>query len=345
MIPFCIFLALLYKICLVLADSETTNVVQESGVRTAKVGENVTLSCFCKSEAVTFLSWYQQRLGGNPHIISSQMKRSPDADIDPAYKNRFTVFAQSDKCTNDLTITDLRLSDSATYYCGVLVFNAIEFGEGIFLHVETSPPNNLSTAHQPELQLLRVGDSVNLSCTAYTKPCAGNQNFYWFRHHASQPAIMYPSKGQCTSLSNEKPPRKSCTLTLAINSVNVSDAGIYYCALASCGEIVVGNGTRVEIVAPPLLVYCLTVALAVSIVVLVSLAVITYKMKKKTCSVCNGTVSHLAASSASDIVSQDENSLHYAALSLKRNSERQRGGVEDSEESACVYSRVKSRKV
>uniref|UniRef100_A0A3Q1EBW9 Ig-like domain-containing protein n=1 Tax=Acanthochromis polyacanthus TaxID=80966 RepID=A0A3Q1EBW9_9TELE len=304
-------------------------VIQERGVKTAEVTARVTLTCSCQSDSVTFLSWYQQSLGGKPQLISSRMKHSTDVDITPAYKDRYEVFAHNENCINNLIITDLRLSDSATYYCGVLVFNAIEFGKGVFLHVRTSPSNIQSAVHQPALQPLRLGDSVNLSCTAYPKPCAENPTFYWFRHDESQPAIMYPSEGQCTSLSNEKPYRKSCTLNLAIKSVNISDAGTYYCALASCGEIVLGNGTRVGI-AHFLLVYCLSVALGVSIIVLLSLALVAYKMKRGTCSVCKGK-------------NQDADSLHYAALNLKKKNERPHR--EEDMESVCVYSRVKSRKV
>lgn len=40
----------------------------------------------------------------------------------------------------------------------------------------------------------------------------------------------------------------------------------------------------------PLLVYCLSLALAVSITVLLALAFVMYKMKKKLCSVCKGKV-------------------------------------------------------
>uniref|UniRef100_A0A3Q1EAD5 Ig-like domain-containing protein n=1 Tax=Acanthochromis polyacanthus TaxID=80966 RepID=A0A3Q1EAD5_9TELE len=296
----------------------------ERGVKTAEVTARVTLTCSCQSDSVTFLSWYQQSLGGKPQLISSRMKHSTDVDITPAYKDRYEVFAHNENCINNLIITDLRLSDSATYYCGVLVFNAIEFGKGVFLHVRTSPSNIQSAVHQPALQPLRLGDSVNLSCTAYPKPCAENPTFYWFRHDESQPAIMYPSEGQCTSLSNEKPYRKSCTLNLAIKSVNISDAGTYYCALASCGEIVLGNGTRAHF----LLVYCLSVALGVFYI---STMPPTYFLHM------------ISPLSIYRYQNQDADSLHYAALNLKKKNERPHR--EEDMESVCVYSRVKSRKV
>lgn len=224
------------------AVDKTSGITQDSGVITAEVGQSVTLKCYCQQNTVTFLSWYQQSLGGKPLIISTWMKHSTEATISPAYERRFHVLAEEEG-TNHLVITDLRLSDSATYYCGILEFNEIEFGQGAFLHVKTSLSNIHAVVHQPELETFRWGDSVNLSCTVYTEKCAGEQNLYWFRHSVAQPAIMYHNVGKCMKDSH----MENCTLNLAIKSVSSSDAGMYYCALASCGEIVFGQGTRVKI--------------------------------------------------------------------------------------------------
>ncbi|KAM4537463.1 uncharacterized protein PAE49_021777 isoform 2-T2 [Odontesthes bonariensis] len=273
------------------------------------------------------------------------MKDSEEPKISPKYRKRFQVDAQKDGI-NNLIIRDLHLSDSGRYFCGILEFSTIEFGQGVFLHVKTSLSNTQSSVHQPAVEQLRLGDSVNLSCTVYAESCAGEQTLYWFRHGASQPAVMYPSNRQCTSLSNEQPDRKNCTLKLEIKSVLSFDAATYYCALASCGEVVFGNGTRVEILGsttvPTLLVYCLLAALTVSIVVLFVLGFVMYKLKSKLCSDCKGTASHPTCSLASDYVSHNADNLHYAALSLKRNSDWHHR--EDSTESVCVYSREKSRK-
>ncbi|XP_071334037.1 uncharacterized protein [Trachinotus anak] len=347
MMPLCIFLLLLTEIGQVTAAvKKTLGIIQDSGVIRAKVGDTVTLQCTCQDDAVTFLSWYQQSLGGKPQIISTRMKHKDEADIYPAYKGRFQVSTRNQEGNNHLTITDLRLNDSATYFCGILEFNAIEFGEGAFLHVKTSLSNIQAVVHQTTgLEPLRPGDPLNLSCTVHAESlCAGEQSLYWFRLGAPRASVMDPSAGQCTSSSHEKPDVKNCTADLELNSF---DAGMYYCVLASCGEIVFGNGTRVEIVdgftkVHTFLPYFLSVALAVSIIVLLVLAPIVYKLKKKLCSVCKGTVSHLTCSAAPGTASQDADILHYAALNLKRKSERHH---QENVENACVYARVKSRKV
>ncbi|KAJ4949060.1 hypothetical protein JOQ06_020578 [Pogonophryne albipinna] len=282
-----ICLVLLGEICQVPAVGKNSSITQDSGIITANVGEKVTLKCNCEDESVAFLSWYRQILGGKPVIISNRMRNS-NATISPGYKERFGVFVNHNGGNNDLTIKDLRLLDSASYYCGVLVYNAIEFGKGAFLHVKASKSNINAVVHQPALEPLRAGDSVNLSCSVYATVCEGEQSLYWFRHGAAQPAIVYPSAGQCE---------------------HILKVGL---------------------------------ALAVSIIVILALAYIMYKLKKKSCTVCKGTVSHQACS-ASDTVSQDADILHYAALSLNRS--RERPHHEDNVESVCVYSRVKSRKV
>ncbi|XP_034532071.1 uncharacterized protein LOC117807117 [Notolabrus celidotus] len=340
MMPLYMVIVLLSEIFQVAAVNKISSIHQDRGLKTARVGYEVTLHCTYQDDTVNFLSWYKQSLGGKPDIISTRMKLNPEATISSAYKERFRVIAK--KGINHLVIRDIQLSDSATYYCGILEFNAIEFGEGVFLQVKSSSSNITAVVHQPALELLRAGDSVNLSCTIYTEPCAGEQSFYWFRHGAAQPAVMYHSKGQCEADSESH--MKSCILNLAVKSVSSADAGMYYCALASCGETVFGNGTRVQIeggsASPRLLVYCLSVALAVSIIVLLVLAFILHR--KESCSVCKGTVSHSACSATPDAVGQSADALHYAALSLNRTRERHR--KEGSTEAECLYSKVKSRK-
>ncbi|XP_058481695.1 uncharacterized protein LOC131456984 [Solea solea] len=338
MMLFCIFLVLLGETCQGQPNAtRTLGIVQDTGIIRAEIGKNVTLHCFCQND-VTHISWYQQSLGGELCLISTRMKQITVAEMSPAFQKRFHVLAHARECSNHLTITDLQASDSATYFCAVLEFNGIEFGPGAFLHVRASLSNTQPVVHQPVVEELRPGDSLNLSCTVYAESqCASEQSLYWIKHGAAGAAVLtFPSAGQCTT---EKSHKRNCTFNLEIHSASASDAGMYYCALASCGEIVFGDGTRVEIIvlAFPVLLCCLSVAFVLSMNVLLIMAVKTYKLQKKLCSVCKGAVSHPTCSAA---ISQDGHALYYLPLSVKRNNNLHRQG--NNMETACVYSRVKS---
>ncbi|XP_030018355.1 uncharacterized protein LOC115438713 [Sphaeramia orbicularis] len=329
-------LLLFLRICLVPAE----DIIQESGIKKARVGENVTLQCSCQDDAITFFFWYQQTLGGKPQMISNRMMHKQDAEITSDFMKRFEVHGTGRD--NNLTITNLQLSDSATYFCGVLLFSAVEFGDGVFLHVQASLTPLQAVVKQQTQKHFQDGDLIDLSCTIYAQPCAEDQDqsFYWFRHSASQPAIVYPSTGQCAKLSDDSSV-KNCTLSLRVESASSSDTGTYYCALASCGEIIFGNGTRVEISGGltgfhTVYVYFLSASLVISIVVVLILTFIMYRLKKNLCSVCKG------APPLNDTAGQNADNLHYAALSLNRNSGRQHH--EEHLESHCVYSRIRSRK-
>ncbi len=42
-------------------------------------------------------------------------------------------------------------------------------------------------------------------------------------------------------------PTQSCVYSLSQTELTTSDAGIYYCAVATCGKIHLGNGTKLNI--------------------------------------------------------------------------------------------------
>ncbi|XP_029931651.1 uncharacterized protein LOC115376302 [Myripristis murdjan] len=319
---------------------KSTGINQDSGIKTAKVGDSVTLQCSCKGSAVTFLYWYQQTLGHKPQVISILMKGNTEAEIhhEPL---RFSV--QSGQGTNNLTIKNLSLSDSATYYCATSEFNAAEFGQGAFLHVKTSLSKDQAVVQHPPFERVQPGNSVNLSCTIYAEPCGGEHSIYWYRQGGSQPGIVYTQVDQCKELSQADSPRQSCSFNLLMKNLSSSDVGTYYCALASCGQIVFGNGTQLDIVdettVPVLLAQCLGGALAVSLILMFVLGYIVYRLNRKSCSVCNERFARPRHSATSDAAGQDRDQLHYAALSLNgRNRPRRQ---RDSMDTVCVYSGIR----
>ncbi|CAB1345278.1 unnamed protein product [Coregonus sp. 'balchen'] len=153
-----------------------------------------------------------------------------------------------DSC--NLTISKTESGDSATYYCGGMEMGEVKFGEGTFLIVKGSESKSMSVLQLPVSESVQPGDS--------------------FRHGSgvSHPGSIYTHGDSVCNL-----PKRNLSL---------SDAGTYYCAVASCGEILFGNGTKLDIDQGGkeehlMLVYCLGLYF-IWITVLVS---IMYKMSRR----------------------------------------------------------------
>ncbi|XP_058639542.1 uncharacterized protein LOC131544981 isoform X2 [Onychostoma macrolepis] len=153
----------------------------------------------------------------------------------------------------NLTIMHLEEYDFATYYCAVGFLNVIKFGEGtVLLHKESDGMRRTTVLQQPVSDRLHPGDSVTLQCSVISQICAGEYSVYWFRHSSghSDPGIIYTHynrSDQCMERSENGSPTQSCVYSLSQTELTTSDAGIYYCAVATCGQIHLGNGTKLII--------------------------------------------------------------------------------------------------
>lgn len=82
------------------------------------------------------------------------------------------------------------------------------------------------------------------------KTCSGNHSVFWFRAgtEESQPSLIYAhgNTGDECNKSAEDPSQYKCDYSFSKN-VSTADAGSYYCAVATCGQIVFGNGTKLNI--------------------------------------------------------------------------------------------------
>ncbi|KAI4878211.1 hypothetical protein NFI96_012662, partial [Prochilodus magdalenae] len=215
-------------------------------------GDNITVACHYQSEMAMHFSWYKHKLGQKPELISTIYKYDSKATFHHKFKNdaRFTMM--NEKGITHLAITDIQLSDSATYYCGSAHSNIVEFGEGTELVVRASQIHNLSVLQQSILQPIHPGDSVTLECTVFPESCAGEHSVYWFRHGSgeSHPGVIYTHGSrneQCKSSSETDSSTQSCVYKLPKRNLSLLDAGTYYCAVAACGEIIFGKGTKLSV--------------------------------------------------------------------------------------------------
>ncbi|XP_029931645.1 uncharacterized protein LOC115376295 [Myripristis murdjan] len=318
---------------------------QDSGFLSANVGDNVTLKCFYEGDVAAKFYWYKQTLGKKPLLMSSFFKYEKNAIFHNEFKNDPRFKLETDTNGNQLKISELQHSDSATYFCVSSYLYNLKFGDGVTLSVNGSGLNIQAVVHQSESQTIQPGDSVTLNCTVHTGTCDGEHSVYWFRSSGhSQPRAIY-THGVTDDQCERKPTThtQTCDYNLPMKSLDLSDAGTYYCAVLSCGEILFGNGTKIDIengvASPPVLVYFLSAALAFTITLVVILASSVYKMHKRNCSHCTDSQERRSTASTQHVEGQDADNLHYAALSVNKahRPRRQR----DNTDPVCVYSSIK----
>ncbi|XP_045071208.1 uncharacterized protein LOC121563725 [Coregonus clupeaformis] len=353
MITLCLIFPLLVEMVHGVSWTESSSIHQESVLMSAKIGDTVILHCFHEGDVGIMFSWYKQTFRNIPQLISTIYKYQRNATFYHEFKDNPHFSVEGGQGKNHLRISDTQLSDSGKYYCGSANGIKLEFGQGVNLIIKGSGSRNMSILQQSVSESVQPGDSVTLNCTIHTETCAGEHSVYWFRHSSgdSRPGIIYTygdRSDPCQKSPEAGSPTQSCVYNLPKRNLSLSDAGTYYCAVASCGEILFGNGTKLDIEGesadPLLLVYCLAVALALAFILIIVLACIIYKMKKTTCLQCSELVSQTRGPtvSLSDAGSQDADSLHYVALTLsnkKNRSSRQRSNME--EDTVVMYSGIR----
>ncbi|XP_078020565.1 uncharacterized protein LOC144459792 [Epinephelus lanceolatus] len=330
----------LYFSCLFVANMAHMASFEQSSLHFQSVhgGESVTLPCVCDDAAAVMFYWYKQTLGQKPKLMSTFYRHNDDGTFNDEFINnrRFSLDTKNQKY--HLKISDLQISDSATYYCVGSNLYDFEFCNGATVSVKGSGLNVPALVHQSASETIQPGGSVTLNCTVQTGSCDdGEHSVYWFKNsEESHPGLIYSHGGrndQCERKANTQ--THTCVYNLPMKSLNRSHNGTYYCAVASCGHILFGDGTKLDFeheVDSPVLVYFLSAALTFTTILVVILALLVYKMKHRNC--------QCTATSAPNTVSfQDADNLHYAALrnhNVNR-SRRQR----DNTATECVYSSVK----
>uniref|UniRef100_A0A3Q1FXZ9 Ig-like domain-containing protein n=1 Tax=Acanthochromis polyacanthus TaxID=80966 RepID=A0A3Q1FXZ9_9TELE len=268
-----------YLTCLILGEMARmdnlnlyTPVRQERRFLSGKTGDNMTLRCFYEGDAV-MLYWYKQTLGQEPRLISTSYKH----DIDGTFYNefqsdpRFTLVRVKGK--NHLKITNLHISDSATYYCASSYLFTLDFAEGTTINVNHSGLNFQTLAQQATSKAIQPGDAVTLNCTVNTGTCDGERSVYWFRTEGeSYPGLIHTCGGRKDNCEKEPNTQThTCVYNLPLKSLNLSNVGTYYCA----ANLSIG---------PPesrVLVYFLSGALAFTTILMRLLASLLYRTKRK----------------------------------------------------------------
>lgn len=220
----------------------------------AKAGDSLTLQCFYENIVDTRFYWYRQNLGQNPRLVSSYYKYEMNATFHNEFRNNPRFELETTKGKNHLKIRDLKISDSAVYFCASSYLYRLDFAEGTMVYVEQTGSKLQTSVDQSASETLRPGGSVTLNCTVQTGTCGGEHSVYWFKNSEySEPGLIHSKGGENKLCKNTSSSRThSCVYKLPISKLDASHAGTYYCAVASCGHILFGKGTKLDLKGEPM---------------------------------------------------------------------------------------------
>ncbi|KAJ8337702.1 hypothetical protein SKAU_G00366680 [Synaphobranchus kaupii] len=319
-----------------------TVVLQQPESESVQPGDSVTLQCTVHNETCAgehSVYWFRQGSGESPPgIIYTHGTRSDECQRSSG------ALSPTQSCVYSFPKRNLSLSDAGTYYCAVATCGVILFGNGTKLDIEESESQSRTVVlQQPES--VQPGDSVTLQCTVHTETCAGEHSVYWFRQGSgeSPPGIIYTHgnrSDECQRSSGAVSPTQSCVYNFPKRNLSLSDAGTYYCAVATCGEILFGNGTKLDIAE-----LCLTISpRGTSASLMLGLTTVLWPPEGEIL-FGNGTKLHTEGASSNNQVSQEvlsreqrqDEAMNYAALTFTTKKPKVRRNKREAERET-VYS-------
>nr|XP_015217305.1 PREDICTED: uncharacterized protein LOC107079229 isoform X3 [Lepisosteus oculatus] len=122
-----------------------SNIVkQHQSSVTVELGASVTLECLLRQTYPnSAVNWFKQVHGQSPTLIGSVEK---NISYYNEFKNneRFSIAKRENNLTY-FTISNIQWSDIASYYCGIVRFKTVIFGNGTFIQ----PKANETAAEKP----------------------------------------------------------------------------------------------------------------------------------------------------------------------------------------------------
>ncbi|XP_049340358.1 uncharacterized protein LOC125804814 [Astyanax mexicanus] len=215
---------------------------------------------------------------------------------------------------------------------------AVDPNEPSFVSVDSGHPQlNISVIQTPVSASVPSGQRVNLQCSVYPENQSAELRVFWFRSAAgsSSPEIIHTHNFSRSS--------RQCVYNFSKIITDESDTGTFYCAVATCGRIIVGNGTPVNLKGPAdPTVIILGAAVGVCVVVIIAQAIVFYKRRNSEQSSGRSTNSEQPWSAVQNSANQDGESagVNYASVQFK-DRKAKAGRVKREQSEDVVYSDVR----
>uniref|UniRef100_A0A3B4CQU5 Ig-like domain-containing protein n=1 Tax=Pygocentrus nattereri TaxID=42514 RepID=A0A3B4CQU5_PYGNA len=189
--------------------------------------------------------WYKQRLEHAPLEVGSKFKTKDSIISAPFDKSRFKIERTAQNVS--LSIERVTKGDEGMYFCAAAGEKTMNFSTATFLAV--TELLNISVLQTPVWGSVSSGESVTLQCTVLSEIRAADLRVLWFRAAAGQsfPEIIYTHQNSSSRQCEISSSTSSSLYEFSKNILDHHHTGTYYCAVAACGKIIVGNGTSVEL--------------------------------------------------------------------------------------------------
>ncbi|XP_062332298.1 uncharacterized protein LOC134032359 [Osmerus eperlanus] len=294
------------------------------------------------------LYWYKQTLGHMPQRVAARTQIQETSII---LGER--ISAKMVGSNYDLNIQNITSSDEGIYFCATGTQYRMEFRNGTFVTVRGNHLQRTdyqTVLQQPESEPVHPGDSVTLQCSVLSESCTGQHSVFWFRAGAgeSHPGLLYTQgdrSEECEKRPETPSPTRSCVYSLSKNNLSSSDSGTYYCAVATCGEILFGNGTRLDVetecnLSKTTLVVIILVLAVVLVLCVLFIIFLACTITKHQSSVTLSMKDKRSTRDQSNTQDRDADMLNYAALSFSERKPKRRNETRGTTPAQDVYSDV-----
>uniref|UniRef100_H3C6D9 Immunoglobulin V-set domain-containing protein n=1 Tax=Tetraodon nigroviridis TaxID=99883 RepID=H3C6D9_TETNG len=223
-------------------------------------------------------------MGKKLKLMSNFFLYGQEAVFFGEFRNNTRFKLATENSQHSLTISDLRVSDSATYYCMGSNFFEFEFYDGTTVIVKGLGSNVPASIRWLASSTIQPEDAAMPNCTVHTGICNEGHSVYSFRTSGeSGTGLIYTTRGRNTKNNHAK----TCFYNLPAQNLNGSQTQTDYCAVAACGQILFENETKLEFEDSPVLVNFLRGASAFSTFLAVCLAFSVCLMNNRHSCHCN----------------------------------------------------------
>ncbi|XP_027864006.1 uncharacterized protein LOC114138784 [Xiphophorus couchianus] len=331
-------LILLSTVCII----ETAEVPHLISTTESKPGDNVTFSCKSPTDH-RFSQWYKQSPGKMLQTIATGVYKAI-TKTETFNNTRFQFHRENNEMF--LTIHSVKKEDEAVYFCQSGTEFLLTVHNGFLLDVkDCNQQTSVYVEQTPEAAAVQPGDTTTLQCSLFstnseTRPQCPEENFvHWFKSGSgsSYPNIIYTARNYTDDAA-----KRSCVYRLSKTLENSANFGTYYCAVAICGEILLGDGSKLETKQDPS-VLVLGGLLGCCVVVIISLIFYIIGRRVSDSSKAIGG-SHHAELETSTIyqtrnLDKEENLTYAEALNFSATNVRNCKKVKTE----CMYSSVRAK--